>query len=65
MNLKWPYFSSKGHYISYKVTTVLKKNSLTPVLILIHNKTPHKYPKKKIYKELLKTLKQPKINITH
>ena len=41
MNLKWPYFSSKGHYISYKVTTVLKKNSLTPVLILIHNKAPH------------------------
>ena len=58
MNLKWPYFSSKGHYISYKVTTVLKKNSLTPVLILIHNKTPHKYPKKKNNIKIKKEIKQ-------
>ena len=41
INLKWSYSSSKGHYIGYKVTIVLEKNSLTPVLILIHNEVPH------------------------
>ena len=47
MDLKWSYSSSKGHYIGYKVTIVLEKNSLTPVLILIHNGAPHDT---KIYK---------------
>ena len=60
MNFKWSYFSSKGYYIGYKVTIVLKKNSLTPALILTHNRTPHD-TQKKIYKKLLKTLKQSKI----
>ena len=47
MDLKWSYSSSKGHYIGYKVTIVLKKNSLTPVLILIHKGAPHNT---KVYK---------------
>ena len=47
MDLKWSYSSSKGHYIGYKVTMVLEKNSLTLVLILIHNGAPHDT---KIYK---------------
>ena len=50
MNLKWSYFSSKGHYISYKVTIVLKKNSLTPALILTHNRASHDTQKKNIQK---------------
>ena len=55
MDLKWSYSSSKGHYIGYKVTIVLEKNSLTLVLILIHNEVPHDT---KIYKEVLENLKQ-------
>ena len=47
MDLKWSYSSSKGHYIGYKVTIVLEKNSLTPALILIHKGSPHDT---KIYK---------------
>ena len=58
INLKWSYSSSKGHYIGYKVTIVLEKNSLTPVLILIHNGAPHDT---KIYKEELENLKQSRI----
>ena len=58
INLKWSYSSSKGYYIGYKVTVVHKKNSLTPVLILIHKGAPHDT---KIYKEVLKNLKQSRI----
>lgn len=58
INLKWSYSSSKGHYIGYKVTIVLEKNSLTPVLILIHKGSPHDT---KIYKEVLENLKQSRI----
>ena len=58
INLKWSYSSSKGYYIGYKVTVVHKKNSLTPVLILIHKGVPHDT---KIYKEVLKNLKQSRI----
>ena len=55
MDLKWSYSSSKGHYIGYKVTMVLEKNSLTSVLILIHKGAPYDT---KIYKEVLENLKQ-------
>ena len=48
----------KGHYIGYKVTIVLEKNSLTPTLILIHKGSPHDT---KIYKEVLENLKQSRI----
>ena len=49
-----------SYYIDYKVTIVLKKNSLTPALILTHNGASYD-TQKKIYKKLLKTLKQSKI----
>ena len=58
INLKWSYSSSKGHYIGYKVTMVLEKNSLTSVLILIHKGAPYDT---KIYKEVLENLKQSRI----
>ena len=58
INLKWFYSSFKCYYIGYKVTVVLEKNSLTPVLILIHKGAPHDT---KIYKEVLKNLKQSRI----
>ena len=57
-NIKWSYFSFKCYYIGYKVTVVHKKNSLTFVLILIHKGVPHDT---KIYKEILKNLKQSRI----
>ena len=41
INLKWSYSSSKCYYIGYKVTISHKKNSLIPVLILIHNGASH------------------------
>ena len=58
INLKWFYSSFKCYYIGYKVTVVLKKNSLTLVLILIYKGVPHDT---RIYKEVLKNLKQPRI----
>ena len=53
MNLKWSYPLSKGYCIGYKVTILLKKNSLAPTLISIHNEIPHD-TQKKIYKEFTK-----------
>ena len=39
-----------SYYIDYKVTIVLKKNSLTPALILTHNRASHDTQKKNIQK---------------
>ena len=58
LNLKWSYSSSKGHYIGYKVTMVLEKESLTPVMILIHQGAPHD---SKLFTEIMETLKKSKI----
>lgn len=54
----WAYSSSKGYYIGYKVTIVLEKESLTPVLILIHSGSPHD---SKLFPEILENLKKHKI----
>ena len=58
LDLKWSYSSSKGHYIGYKVTMVLEKDSLTPVMILIHQGAPHDT---KLFTEIMENLQKSRI----
>ena len=58
LDLKWSYSSSKRHYIGHKVTIVLEKDSLTPVMILIHQGAPHN---SKLFTEIMENLQKSTI----
>ncbi|AWX32822.1 hypothetical protein AW729_06800 [Methanosphaera sp. BMS] len=58
LNLKWGFSKTKLHYIGFKVTVVLDKDTLSPVSILIHSGAPHDTV---IYKKVLKELKRRRL----
>ena len=41
LKLKWGYSTTKGHYIGFKVTMMLNKDTLCPVCIIINPGAPH------------------------
>ena len=58
LNLKWGFSKTKMHYIGFKVTVVLDKDTLCPISILIHAGAPHDTV---IYNEILKELKRRRL----
>ena len=58
LNLKWGFSKTKKHYIGFKVTVVLDKDTLSPVSILIHAGAPHDSV---IYEEVLNELKRRRL----
>ena len=55
LGLKWGYSTTKMHFIGFKVTVVLEKNTLTPVSIFIHPGAPSDA---RIFEQILKELKR-------
>ena len=55
LGLKWGYSTTKKHFIGFKVTVVLEKNTLTPVSIFIHPGAPSDA---RIFEQILKELKR-------
>ena len=55
LGLKWGYSTTKKHFIGFKVTAVLEKNTLTPVSIFIHPGAPSDA---RIFEQILKELKR-------
>ena len=55
LDLKWGYSKTKTHYIGFKVTMVIDKETLCPVSMLIHPGSPHDSV---IYEEVLQELKR-------
>ena len=58
LDLKWGFSKTKKHYIGFKVTVVLDKDTLSPVSILIHAGAPHDSV---IYEEVLNELKRRRL----
>ena len=58
LNLKWGFSKTKLHYIGFKVTVILDKDTLCPISIIIHPGSPHDSV---IYNEVLSELKRRKL----
>ena len=58
LNLKWGYSKNKGHYIGFKLTLVLERDSLCPVGLLIHSGAKNDA---KIFEEILEELKRRRL----
>ena len=58
LNLKWGFSKTKKHYIGFKVTVVLDKDTLTPVSIRVDAGAPHDSI---IYEDVLKELKRRRL----
>ena len=58
LNLKWGFSKTKKHYIGFKVTVILDKDTLTPISIRIDAGAPHDSI---IYEEVLKELKKRRL----
>lgn len=58
LDLDFGFSSNKGHYIGFKVTVVLEKDSLCPISIIIHSGAKHD---SKIFEEVLEELKRRRI----
>ena len=58
LDLDFGFSSNKGHYIGFKVTVALEKDSLCPISIIIHSGAKHD---SKIFEEVLEELKRRRI----
>jgi hypothetical protein len=55
---KWGYSPSKGHYIGYKLTMVVDRRDLRPLVFLLHQGSPNDA---KLYDEVLGELKRRRL----